>query len=393
MRTQAAVNKKALVIGAGIGGLSAAIALQREGWQVEVAEQAPELRGEGAGIVLAANAIKALRKLGLTDKVQLLGAPVGKAEIRTWDGKPLTEVPTSKQAKLYGTPSYLIHREALHSLLYRQLAPTTSVQFNKKLIGWEQDDNQVTAFFEDGSQATGDVLIGADGIHSSVREQILGNTLLRYSGYTAIRGISLFNDERYDGHIGGGFEAWGPGKRFGYSNLGQGRIFWFGAINSPAGSHLPKGERKQAALHHFQGWYDPIEAVITAAEEASILAHDIYDGKPATSWSKGRVTLLGDAAHPMMPNLGQGGAQAMEDAVVLGQCLSTSAHPNIETALIAYERLRIPRTTKVVRQSRMMGSMVQLENPVAISIRNLLLRNMPADMQMKRLHWLLGHEV
>ncbi|TFE25971.1 FAD-dependent monooxygenase [Cohnella luojiensis] len=138
--------------------------------------------------------------------------------------------------------------------------------------------------------------------------------------------------------------------------------------------------------------YKPIEAVIEASEESSILTHDIYDRRPLRTWNEGRITLLGDAAHPMLPNLGQGGAQAMEDALVLADCLSADAHRNLNSALLAYERIRIPRTTRVVRQSRRMGSLVQLEQAWGLGIRNLALRAIPADLQVSRLHWLLGYE-
>ena len=362
MGTSSSTGKKALIIGSGIGGLCTAIALQRVGWQTYLFDKMPARIDGGAGIVLAANAIKVLRKLGVAEQILEHGVPVGKAEIRTWDGKLLVDLPTKKQADLYGTPSYLIHRAELQSVLFDRLEQGTSVQFNKKLVAWEQNNDKVTAQFEDGTEQSGDVLIGADGLHSTVRERLLTHNPLRYSGYTAYRGISEFSDERYSQEIGGGFEAWGSGKRFGYSHLGQGRIYWFAAINSPEGGSASIENKKQAVLRHLRGWYEPIEAVIEASEETSILTHDIYDRRPLKTWNEGRITLLGDAAHPMLPNLGQGGAQAMEDSLVLADCLSSAAHRDMNSALLAYERIRIPRTTRVVRQSRQMGKLVQLEH-------------------------------
>jgi 2-polyprenyl-6-methoxyphenol hydroxylase-like FAD-dependent oxidoreductase len=175
------LNQRALVIGAGIGGLCAAIALYNQGWQVTVFESSPERRDEGAGIVLAANAIKALAMVGIRGEVERLGAPVGKAEIRTWDGQLLVDLPTASQAQRYGSPSYLIHRSALQAILYDRLKEGTTVQFNKKLVQIEQSSELVTACFADGSQATGGLLIGADGIHSKVREQLFGRPDLRLS--------------------------------------------------------------------------------------------------------------------------------------------------------------------------------------------------------------------
>jgi 2-polyprenyl-6-methoxyphenol hydroxylase-like FAD-dependent oxidoreductase len=385
-------GNKALVIGGGIGGMCAAIALQQAGWHVSLYERASEFTKLGAGIGLAANAMKVLGKLGVADKVREQGAPLGKAEIRTWDGKLIVDLPIAKQVKLYGTSTYIIHRSALQSILFEHLASNTSIQLNKKLLDWNQNEDSVTAAFEDGTEAVGDILSGADGIRSTVRKQLLGPTALRYSGFTALRGVSIYTDERYSKDVGGGFEAWGSGKRFGYSHLGGESIYWFAAINSQLGLKLPSGERKQAALSHFKGWYHPIEAVIAATDESAILSHDIFDCRPVANWGERRVTLLGDAAHPMLPNLGQGGAQAIEDAWVLAQCLQGDI-ADAPSALRIYEKLRIPRTTKVVRQSRRMGRLVQMENPAAIALRNGMLRIIPSGIQVNRLHWLVGHEV
>ncbi|MCQ6557710.1 FAD-dependent monooxygenase [Paenibacillus mendelii] len=386
------IDKTAIVIGAGIGGLSAAIALQQIGWQVKIFDKASKLSDVGAGIVLAANAMKALDRLGAAEQARSRGAAVGKAEVRTWNGRLIVDLPTSRQAERYGTPGYLIHRGELQQVLLQQLLPGTDVKLGCELISWEMDGPYVSASFEDGSKSTGALLIGADGVRSVVRERLFGPEALRYSGFTALRGIAAYEDKRYGAELGGGFEAWGPGKRFGFSHLGQGRVFWFAALNSPPDALVEQGMRKQAALNHFKGWYKPIEAVIEATEETAVLSHPIYDRKPLSSWSVGCVTLLGDAAHPMLPNLGQGGAQAMEDAVVLGRCLKKMPS-DIQAALAMYERLRIGRTTKMVRQSRRMGRLVQLENGLAVALRNGLLRSLPAAFQVRQLDWIMGEEV
>lgn len=385
------VSKTALIIGGGLAGLSAAIALQHLGWNVSVYEKANELKELGAGIVLSANAIKALEKLGVAEQVRKIGSPVKKAEIRTWDGKLLVNVPVHKQAKLYGTYSYLIYRPDLQSILYEKLKQETVI-FGKKLIRIEQDAAKITAIFEDGGEAEGDLLIGADGVHSEVRKSIIGSTPSRYSGFTAIRGISNFDDDRFPVELGGGFEAWGPGKRFGFSHLGSGRIFWFSAINTPQGTMITIEDRKKAALETFKSSFEPIEAVIESTNESDILLHEIFDRSPLKYWSKGRATLIGDAAHPMLPNLGQGGAQALEDALVLSRSLEKYPN-NVQQAFKMYEKIRIPRTTQVVRGSRAMARLMQLENPLAIDFRNLMLRSMPDSVQIKRLEWVIGHEV
>lgn len=381
---------KAIIIGGGIGGLAAAIALQDSGWSISVYEKTGELQAIGAGIVLAANAMKVLEKLGVADQVREQGCLVGTGEIRTWNGKLLVDLPVREQAERFGSASYLIHRAALQSILYRQLKPGT-VCWGKQWTDWRQHGDKVTTVFADGHEAEGDILIGADGIHSSVRERLFGPTPLRYAGFTALRGIAVFDNERYSSESGGGFEAWGPGKRFGFSHLGRGRVFWFAAVNAPQGSPLPSGERKQAALRLFRGWYEPIGEVIEATEESAILSNDIFDREPLRGWSQGPVTLLGDAAHPMLPNLGQGGAQALEDALMLARCVRE--RPQLPEALLLYEQRRLQRTSLIVSSSRRMGRLMQLEHPLAVKARNAVLRIIPPGVQMNRMAWLIGYEV
>ncbi|WP_284638049.1 FAD-dependent monooxygenase [Paenibacillus silviterrae] len=383
--------RKAIIIGAGIGGLSAAIALAQAGWDVEIYERAQALTGTGAGIVLAANAMRALHKLHADQEVRRLGAPVRQALIHSWNGSLLTRLPVEEQARRYGTYSYLIHRADLQASLVHSIPPHR-LHLSHGLVRWEQHNTHVTAVFDNGVVVTADVLVGADGLHSSVRSQLpFPSGKLRYSGYTALRGITELSRNRFSLASGGGFEAWGSGKRFGLSAIGQGRYFWFAAITSPEGTAPAASERRQWALEHFNGWMKPIQEVIASTDPDVILSHDIYDRPPLPGWSHGRVTLLGDAAHPMLPNLGQGGAQAMEDALELARCLSQD-NPDIPEALKQYEGNRISRTTKVVRHSRRMARMVQLTSPAGIFLRNTLLRLTPSSITAQQLHWLLGYE-
>ncbi|WP_307720702.1 FAD-dependent monooxygenase [Paenibacillus validus] len=384
-------NKKALIIGGGIGGLAAARALHMQGWECCVCEKADSRTGAGAGIVLAANAMKALDRLGAGDAVRAQGSPVRQGLIRTWDGKRITRLPVEEQARRFGSESWMIHRADLHAVLIA-LLPVDTIIYGRRLVRFEQTEWNVTAHFENGETATGALLIGADGLHSTVRRALFGHTPLRYAGFTAFRGICRFPEARIAGDVGEGFEAWGPGVRFGATPIGRGDIFWFAAVNAPEGFTVPPGRRKPAVLAHLRGWASPVEALVEATDETAVLSHDVFDRTTLPRWSEGRVTLLGDAAHPMLPNLGQGGAQAMEDALVLARALA-EADPDVPQALTAYERSRLPRTTRVVRDSRRMGRLVQLEHPAAIAIRNRILRAMPPGLQLQRLDWLIGHDV
>lgn len=168
-------------------------------------------------------------------------------------------------------------------------------------------------------------------------------------------------------------------------------MFWFAAINTPRGSLVKEENKRYLALQQFQGWWGPIADVIDSTKKEDILVHEIYDRTPLKRWHKGRVTLLGDAAHPMLPNLGQGGAQAMEDALVLARNLK-QCPIEVEEALSQYEQERIPRVTKIIKSSRMMARMMQLENPAAMTVRNQILRHVPDHFKINRLDWILGYK-
>jgi 2-polyprenyl-6-methoxyphenol hydroxylase-like FAD-dependent oxidoreductase len=387
------VPGQAVIVGGGIGGLCAAIALRMIGWETDICEQRSELAESGAGIALAANAMKALERLGVSERVREAGARVGTGEIRTWKGQLLAELPVAKQEARYGTPSCLIHRRQLQAILNERLAELGgTISWNNGFLSFEQRGDAVEVSLADGERRKCDLLIGADGIHSAVREQLHGKSPLLYSGYSALRGIGRYEDTRYPVSAGGGFEALGPGARFGFSHLGKGEIFWFAALNLPEGHRIASEERHRLAEQAFRGWYPPVPAVIAATPAADILFHPIHDRKPLRQWSMGCVTLLGDAAHPMLPNLGQGGAQAMEDALVLASLLRGSATGTaIAAALQAYDKQRIPRTTSIVRQSRLMGRMMQLESPWAIAIRNAGLRAAAESLFVQRLHGVVGY--
>ncbi|KRE75060.1 FAD-dependent oxidoreductase [Paenibacillus sp. Soil750] len=385
----AVTSRKAIVIGAGIGGLCTALSLQQQGWRVAVYDKATSLREAGAGIVLAANAMKALDLLGIGETIRNVGAPVIQADIRKWDGTMITSLPAAKQAALYGTQSYVIHRADLQAILVQAVTATTTIQTNKQWINGTQSERGVTAVFQDGTQEYADVIIGSDGFNSAVRERLFGQSPVRYSGYIALRGVCT-QEEARNTNNGGGFEALGPGKRFGLSSLGNGRVFWFAAINAPQGKLPPVEERQSELLRQFHGWYSPIVSAIEATEATTILAHNIVDRPLLSKWSSDRMTLLGDAAHPMLPNLGQGGAQAIEDAIVLARCLR---NPDIPAALSAYENARMARTNRIVRMSRSMGRMVQLENPFLIYCRNKLLASLSDARYISRFDPIIGYEL
>ncbi|MBX0331228.1 FAD-dependent monooxygenase [Oscillochloris sp. ZM17-4] len=355
----------AIIIGAGIGGLAAAIGLRQHNIAVEIYERAPELREIGAGLTLWDNAARALAQIGAGDLLAPISAPELRGGIRTPDGALLVDFGAVSAPGDGAALSRVVHRADLQAAMLG-LIDQASLHLGKDLVDLSQERAGVVARFADGSQAHGDILIGADGIGSRVRAALHGARPARYAGYTAWRAVVPFDAGR---SLPG--ETWGLGLRFGQVPLGDGRVYWFAAQSVPAGRRIPGGERAEL-LRLFGGWHAPIPELIAAAEEAAILRHDIADRPPLRRWGQGRVTLLGDAAHPTTPNLGQGACQALEDAAVLARCLAEGGAP--DAALRRYEALRIPRTAEVVRRSRLIGAVGQWRNPLAAAARNQLMR-------------------
>lgn len=382
-----ASNSKALVVGGGIGGLAAALALRQVGFQVVVFERQHELREVGAGLSLWPNAMKALGKLGLARAVEAVSGPIEYAESRTWRGELLTQAPMGELNRRFGAPSVCVHRADLLATLSGALEEGV-VRLGAKCMGFEQDGTGVTARFVDGREERGDLLIGGDGIHSAVRQQVLGDDKLRYVGYTAWRAIAEFEHDALP--RGTTFVAWGRGSQFGIFPIGHGRVYWFATMNAPEGAGDAAGGRKSELAERFRGSYPPIEAAIEATEESAILRSDIYDLEPIERWGEGRVTLLGDAAHPTTPNLGQGACLALEDAVVLAGRLKE--YSDVVSALRSYEARRRDRTAAITRLSHRLGRMWQAENPLAVGVSYLLARLVPVNLALKPFEWIFGYE-
>ena len=383
---------KVAVAGGGIGGLTAAIALRRAGFEVVVFERAAELGEVGAGLLLAANAQKALAKIGLAEAVSSLGTSAAAAEIRSWRGEVLVSIPAAELEEKIGTPSAAVHRADLQALLAREVGERT-LRLGAEVRAFEQNESGVGALLADGSRESADVLVGADGLRSRVRAGLFGSEEPRYAGYTAWRAVVKPKEELLP--WGAGFESWGRGARFGCAHIGDGRVYWFATANAPEGEKDgPLGGlagAKAKLLHLFSRWHRPVADLVEAAEEGAILRTDIYDREPlGERWGEGKVTLLGDAAHPMTPNLGQGACQAIEDAVVLARCLGEGGAT--AESLRRYERLRSARVAMLVRRSRRIGLVGQVKNPAICWLRERALVMIPPKAQLRQLEEVVGYE-
>lgn len=376
--------KRAIIIGAGPAGLTTAIALRAAGFEAAVFERAEAVREVGSGLTIWPNAMKALDHIGAAEAVRAVCRPLDGIAIRSWRGETLSATPGAVMERYCGGPSAALHRSEFIAVLLK-LVSADVVTLAARCTGFRSDESGVTALFADGREERADLLIGADGIRSVVAAQLFGATKLRYAGYPVWRGISDFELPS-----GAGMTTMGPGAQFGLFPMTNHRVYWFATFSAPEG-HASRGEHARVLLEHFGGWHAPIKAVIQATDESAIIATDIYDRKPLHHWGRGRVTLVGDAAHPSTPNLGQGACQAIEDAVVLGACLST--HDDLPTALRAYEARRAPRANAMTIQARRMGQMGQWRFQPICWLRERMIKRTPAPVNLRFLQWLCNFEV
>jgi 2-polyprenyl-6-methoxyphenol hydroxylase-like FAD-dependent oxidoreductase len=374
---------RAVIIGAGIGGLAAGIALREAGLAVEVYERSSVLREVGAGISLWANAIHALELLGLGEALHAASVPYCIDGLRTCRGAQLVSVSASELERRIGTPIVVLPRPNLLALLLSAFG-TQNLHCGARCTGFRHDAKRAVACFDDGRQEKADLIVGADGLHSVIRAALHGDRPPRYAGCTAWRAAISF-----PGHTIEASESWGYGSVFGKVPMYGDQVYWYATKNAPEGQGF--ASEKAELLRHFQGWHAPIQELIEATDESAILRNDIYDRPCLKTWSQGCVTLLGDAAHPMLPFLGQGGCQALEDAVVLGQCLQGATA--VDAALREYEVRRIPRTDLLVKRSQMIGRIAQLQNSVAVALRNAAFALVSPRLQLSQLAQIAGHKV
>jgi len=363
-----------LIAGGGIGGLTLAVALRRQGLHVTCLERMLDLEQGGAGLALSSNAIRELARLGLESAVIAAGKVITCAAILDARGNPLgAEMDFARLHRELGAPTVALHRARLHRLLLEAIGEGV-VRTNLRVVGCEQCPGKVTALCATGERIEADLLVGADGLRSTLRAQYIGDGEPDYSGYTSWRGVTPANSVRAPKRMS---ESWGRGERFGIVDIGFGEIYWFACANAP-----PDGRDRDIhveLLERFSGWHSPIEQIIRATPPERILRTDITDRPPIKRWHDGRVVLLGDAAHPMTPNLGQGAGQAIDDAVALDHFLAEPT--SLEEALRAYERRRVARANAITRASRHVGRVAQWENRVAVWLRNAGMQCVPGSFR------------
>jgi 2-polyprenyl-6-methoxyphenol hydroxylase-like FAD-dependent oxidoreductase len=370
--------KRAVIVGGGIGGLTTALALAKTGWQVCVLERSSTPGEVGAGITLFPNAMRALDAIGVGDRIRALPSgrlpsaagmrhPSGRWVVRI-DGQPT--VPDM----------YLVHRQDLHAALSQAL-PGDVLYRGTEVIGAQVDSDGVRVRYRrDGGfcAVDADLLIGADGVRSRVRGQYWpAHPGPAYAGYTSWRGVTATRFE-----LPGGGETWGRGCRFGILPLGDDRVYWFATANTPAGIRHP--DERAELLRRFGDWHPPIPDLLAATGPEEVLRHDTYELRtPLPSYVADRVALVGDAAHAMTPDLGQGACQAIEDAVTLAATLAATTP--LADALRRYDSQRRPRTQSIVRLAHRMTRFGQADGTISTALRDLAVRLTPPGVAARGL--------
>ncbi len=371
------------IIGVGIAGLTSAIMLEKLGYEVSVFEAAENIRGIGAGIGLASNAIKAFEYLGLDQEVISISNHLTDFEIADWKGNSLLMTDTERIKKSYNADNFAVHRADLHQLLIQKIDPKI-IYTHKKLVQLKLEENQILVEFEDGTSEIFDFLIGADGVNSQVRQFFLHHSTPRYAGYWCWRGVVKIADENFHKSV----ETWGEKGRFGVTPLTNDRIYWYACINTNLKDDVKNFGMKELR-ERFKNYHSIIPKLLELSHDKDLISTPIVDLKPIPKYYFERVLLIGDAAHATTPNMGQGACMAIEDVAVLQDELMKNDLP---TSCKNFEKRRIKRTHYITKTSWNAGKVAQSENSLVIFFRNNLLKNLPDSVSQSQLKCLLEED-
>ncbi|MFD7610007.1 FAD-dependent monooxygenase [Streptomyces sp. NPDC059828] len=371
------MSGSAVVVGGGIGGLATAVGLRRIGWEVTVLERAPVLADVGGGISLHANGIRALEALGVGAAARTAARPQYTGGTRTPGGSWLTRLDGAALERALGAPVVGIRWAALHRLL-REALPSECLVIGTEVAALDSSIPGRVRVPVGDSALEADLVVVADGVHSRLRGRLFpDHPGPVYSGSTVLRGLT-----EHPVPLASDLElTWGKGAEFGHITFADGRAEWHAVIKAPPG--IRHADTLAAMRSRFGHWHDPIPALLDATLPDAVLHHDIHElATPLPAFTAGRVVLLGDAAHAMTPNLGQGASQALEDAVTLAAALATE--PTVESALARYDAERRPRSQSVARAARQAGRLGPLlTHPLAMALRNTAVRLAPSGATIR----------
>jgi len=363
------------IIGAGIGGLTTAIALEQKGIKTRIFEQAEHIKEVGAGIILANNAMQVYEKLGLRKVIEENGNPISSMNITKSNLKPLSKIDLSYFEQKHNTKNIAIHRGKLQQILIDKLK-SNKINLDHKLTSIVKNENGYDLNFENGNKIQSSTVLGADGLNSIVRQNIFPNNSIRNANQICWRGVTEYElPVKYRNELN---EAWGKSERFGFVQIAENKVYWY-ALKS---FKKNKSEFSINDLHqYFSSYNSIIKDIINSTKKEQVNTAEISDLKPTNTWFKGNVCLIGDSAHATTPNMGQGACQAIEDAYVFSECLNKYS---ITKTLSEYQKLRLPKAHQVVKTSWIVGKMAHLSNPILIGLRNQMLRLTPSSVNRKQ---------
>ncbi|MDN4165869.1 FAD-dependent monooxygenase [Cytophagales bacterium LB-30] len=367
-----------VIVGGGIAGLSTALALKKIGIEAMVIESAPKIEAVGAGISLAANAMQALKHLGISESVIQAGRQLNAFSIYNPSGKVISRSTTHALDAEFGISNFTTHRAQLHAVLSAQLKPE-QILLGKRCQSFLQHTDGYTLHFEDGSQLQAQYLLIADGIRSRLRQQLLPESTLRYAGCASWRGV-VHIPEAMPAEAS---ETWGPQGRFGIVPLANNQVYWFATKNANEPRSPLARYTKADLMRNFATYHTPIRQLLEATEENAIIYTDIFDLSPIPRYAFGHALLLGDAAHATTPNMGQGACLAIEDAAILASCLKKTK--DVALAFRQFEQKRMARARDIVEQSWRLGQVAQWENSLLVGLRNTAFRLMPQSLSTQQL--------
>lgn len=363
------------IIGAGIGGLTTAIALEKKGIRVRIFEQAKEIKPVGAGIILANNAMQVFEKLGLRNVIEEQGNSISSMKITKPSLSVLSSIDLSYFEQKHQVKNIAIHRGTLQQILIDQLR-STQINLDHRLNRITHTHEGSILEFEHDKNIQSSLLLGADGLHSTVRQCMFPTHTLRHANQLCWRGITHYDlpsDYQHELH-----EAWGKADRFGFVQIAKNKVYWY-ALKSF--SKHPNELSNQDIKSHFSRYHPIVNDLINSTDPKTINKAEITDLTPTNHWYKGQVCLLGDSAHAATPNMGQGACQAIEDAYVLSECL---AKHKTADAFQEFQALRLPKAHQVVKASWRIGKIAHLTNPLLIGLRNQMMRMTPSSLSRKQ---------
>jgi 2-polyprenyl-6-methoxyphenol hydroxylase-like FAD-dependent oxidoreductase len=372
-------DNKVMIIGGGIGGLSAGVGLQAKGVPIAIYEAQPEIRELGTGTGIQRVAQEGLAQLGLTEAIHAVaGQPFEELRLISHrNGRTMARIPRRGEA-------FIVHRGDLIEVLKQGLRDQGVIHCSSECVGFEQDESGVTARFADGREERGAALIGADGVRSVIRQQVIGDGPPLYSGQTAWRGMPVYTHPTLPGNISE--QVWGPAGLFGLFPCNE-RLFWWASEVRPEGEPDTPDGRKADLLKTYGDWPESLGEVIENTPDEQIYRGDLYHRRPAKTWTEGRVTLQGDAAHPTMPAMGQGAGMAIEDGAVVARELAAAGDLQTGGAVAAafqrYEEKRLPRTSGIVNTARRLAEMCKWKSRPALAAREAMLSAIPERVWLR----------